>query len=67
MNFLNLDKFPNGINAIVAIACYGGYNQEDSIVMSQDAVDRGIFRSFFYRTYKDEEKNKFGFVVMQLV
>lgn len=60
MNFLNLDKFPNGINAIVAIACYGGYNQEDSIVMSQDAVDRGIFRSFFYRTYKDEEKNKFG-------
>jgi len=60
MNFLNLDKFPNGINAIVAIACYGGYNQEDSIIMSQDAVDRGMFRSFFYRSYKDEEKNKFG-------
>jgi DNA-directed RNA polymerase II subunit RPB2 len=60
LNFLNIDKFPNGINAIVAIACYGGYNQEDSIVLSQDAVDRGIFRSFFYRTYKDEEKNKFG-------
>ena len=60
MAILNLDKFPNGINAIVAIACYGGYNQEDSIVLSQDAVDRGIFRSFFYRTYKDEEKNKFG-------
>ena len=60
MNFLNLDKFPNGINAIVAIACYGGYNQEDSIILSQDAVDRGIFRSFFYRTYKDEEKNKLG-------
>ena len=60
MNFLNLDKFPNGINAIVAIACYGGYNQEDSIILSQDAVDRGLFRSFFYRTYKDEEKNKIG-------
>ncbi|AFP65418.1 DNA-directed RNA polymerase II second largest subunit (nucleomorph) [Chroomonas mesostigmatica CCMP1168] len=60
MDFLNYKDFPNGINAIVAIACYGGYNQEDSIIMSQDAIDRGLFRSVFYRSYKDEEKIKFG-------
>jgi DNA-directed RNA polymerase II subunit RPB2 len=60
MDFLNFTNFPNGINAIVAIACYGGYNQEDSIIMSQDSIDRGIFRSFSYRSYKDEEKEKFG-------
>lgn len=60
MDFLNYKDFPNGINAIVAIACYGGYNQEDSIIMSQDAIDRGFFRSIFYRSYRDEEKTKFG-------
>lgn len=60
MDFMNLNDFPNGINAIVAIACYGGYNQEDSIIMSQDAIDRGIFRSSSFRSYKDEEKVKFG-------
>lgn len=60
MKFLNYKDFPNGINAIVAIACYGGYNQEDSIILSQDAIDRGLFRSIFYRSYRDEEKTKFG-------
>jgi hypothetical protein len=35
---------------------YGGYNQEDSIMINRGALDRGIFRSIFYRTYKDEEK-----------
>mgnify|MGYP003310699778 CR=1 FL=1 len=29
--YTDTDKLPNGINAIVAIASYTGYNQEDSI------------------------------------
>jgi DNA-directed RNA polymerase II subunit RPB2 len=33
-----------------------GFNQDDSVIMNQSAIDRGFFRSFFYRTYKDEEK-----------
>ena len=33
-----------GINAIVAIASYTGYNQEDSVIMNASAVDRGLFR-----------------------
>lgn len=36
-----------GINSIVAIASYTGYNQEDSVIMNRSAVDRGFFRSAF--------------------
>jgi DNA-directed RNA polymerase II subunit RPB2 len=53
---MNAVNVPNGINAIVAIATYSGYNQEDSVIINQSAIDRGLFRSTFYRTYKDEEK-----------
>ncbi|KAI5134617.1 DNA-directed RNA polymerase II subunit RPB2 [Nematocida ausubeli] len=55
MNFLQFRELPSGQNAMVAIACYSGYNQEDSVVMNRGAVDRGLFRSFFYRTYSDME------------
>ena len=33
-----------GINAIVAISSYTGYNQEDSVILNASAVDRGLFR-----------------------
>jgi hypothetical protein len=29
-----------------------GYNQEDSLIMNQSAIDRGFFRSSFYRCYQ---------------
>jgi DNA-directed RNA polymerase II subunit RPB2 len=54
--FFHGDKISNGINAIVCILCYTGYNQEDSVIISQSAIDRGFFSSVFYRSYKDDEK-----------
>tara|TARA_B100000214_G_scaffold346634_1_gene297385 strand:+ start:5599 stop:9045 length:3447 start_codon:yes stop_codon:yes gene_type:complete len=56
MKYLNADKLPNGINVIVAIATYAGYNQEDSILFNKASIDRGLFASTFYRTYKEEER-----------
>ena len=50
------NEMPNGLNVIVAIASYTGYNQEDSIILNKSAIDRGLFKSTFYRTYKDDEK-----------
>lgn len=55
MKYLHFEELPSGCNSIVAIACYSGYNQEDSIMMNQSAIDRGYFRSVFFRTYKDVE------------
>ena len=42
----------------VGIMCYTGYNQEDSVIMNQSSIDRGLFRSIFYRSFKDEEKKQ---------
>lgn len=58
MEYLKFRELPAGINAIVAIACYSGYNQEDSLMMNQSSIDRGFFRSIFYRAYKEEEKKQ---------
>ena len=54
--YLNSDSIPSGQMAIVAVACYTGYNQQDSLIFNQSAIDRGLFGSSFFRTYVDEEK-----------
>ena len=56
MEFLKFKDLPAGINAIVAIMCYTGYNQEDSVIMNQSSIDRGLFRSAFFRTYTSEQR-----------
>jgi len=56
MEYLRFRELPAGQNAIVAILCYSGYNQEDSVIMNQSSIDRGLFRSFYYRSYMDQEK-----------
>mmetsp|Transcript_2506 Transcript_2506/g.8914 ORF Transcript_2506/g.8914 Transcript_2506/m.8914 type:complete len:1176 (-) Transcript_2506:301-3828(-) len=56
MSYLHFRELPAGINATVAIMCYSGYNQEDSVIFSQSSIDRGFFRSVFYRCYRDEER-----------
>ncbi|KAJ2602772.1 DNA-dependent RNA polymerase II [Coemansia sp. RSA 1722] len=55
MDYLKFRDLPAGQNAIVGIMCYGGYNQEDSVIMNQSSIDRGLFRSLYFRTHGDEE------------
>ena len=54
--FFHMNDLPYGINAIVAIMCYTGFNQEDSILINQSAIDRGLFRTTVYKTVVVEEK-----------
>lgn len=58
MEYLKFSELPAGQNAIVAILCYSGYNQEDSVIMNQSSIDRGLFRSLYYRAYTEMEKFK---------
>jgi DNA-directed RNA polymerase II subunit RPB2 len=44
MEYLHFSELPAGINAVVAIMTYTGYNQEDSVIMNRSAVERGLFR-----------------------
>ncbi|KAI5836539.1 DNA-dependent RNA polymerase II second largest subunit [Schizophyllum commune Tattone D] len=60
MEYLKFRELPAGQNAIVAILCYSGYNQEDSVIMNQSSIDRGLFRSIYYRGYTDMEKKSVG-------
>lgn len=56
MEHLHFRELPSGVNVIVGIMVYSGYNQEDSLIMNQSAIDRGLFRSSFFRTLSDQEK-----------
>jgi len=58
MDYLRFQELPAGINSIVAIATYTGYNQEDSVILNSSAVDRGFMRSVFMRSYKDSESKR---------
>lgn len=51
----------SGQNAIVAIASFTGYNQEDSIIMNQSSIDRGLFRSSILKSHVEYARNKDGF------
>ena len=54
-DYIGINQMPYGDNAIVAIASYSGYNQEDSIILNKSSVDRGIFNSLYFRSYESEE------------
>jgi DNA-directed RNA polymerase II subunit RPB2 len=60
MTMLKLNDLPSGMPVIVAILTHTGYNQEDSVMISQGAIDRGLFQATIYHTEKDEDKKMHG-------
>ena len=47
MNFIKLNRIPSGSMVMVAIMCYSGYNQEDSIIFNQGALTAGYSMRLF--------------------
>ena len=56
MEYLNVNKLPNGENLIVGIGSYSGYNQEDSIIVKKESVERGMFNLTYYHAHVTEEE-----------
>ena len=56
LKYINNEKNPYGVNTIVAIMCYSGYNVEDSIIFNQAAIDRGLFNTSYFSSYETREE-----------
>jgi hypothetical protein len=52
--YTNSIALPTGINAIVAIMTHTGFNQEDSVMLNKSAIDRGLFTSTYFKSYRDQ-------------
>jgi DNA-directed RNA polymerase II subunit RPB2 len=57
LKYINNEEIPYGVNAIVAIMCYTGYNVEDAILINEGAVQRGIFRTTYFSMYEAREES----------
>ena len=57
LEYINNEEQPYGVNAIVAIMCYSGYNVEDAILINEGAIQRGIFRTTYYSMYEAREES----------
>jgi DNA-directed RNA polymerase I subunit RPA2 len=45
-----LDNFPNGMNAVVAVISYTGYDMDDAMILNKFAHERGFGHGTIYKT-----------------
>uniref|UniRef100_A0A6C0DI43 DNA-directed RNA polymerase n=1 Tax=viral metagenome TaxID=1070528 RepID=A0A6C0DI43_9ZZZZ len=57
LEYINNEEIPYGVNAIVAIMAYTGYNVEDAILINEGAIQRGMFRTTYYSMYEAREES----------
>lgn len=56
----SIKAHPIGKNVVVAVMSYLGYNMDDAIIINRSSVERGLFRSSFFRPYKVTELHYVG-------
>jgi DNA-directed RNA polymerase I subunit RPA2 len=56
-NEYGLDNFPNGMNAVVAVISYTGYDMDDAMIINKSSHERGFGDGVIYKTkvYRLEE------------
>ncbi len=53
--YTRLDKLPHGTNAMLLLAVYDGFNEEDATIFNEDSIKRGFFNTLYFRSYNDIE------------
>jgi DNA-directed RNA polymerase beta subunit len=56
LEYITHEENTYGVNTIVAIMSYTGYNVEDSILVNEGSLKRGLFRTTYYSTYQAQEE-----------
>ena len=49
-NEYGLDNYPNGMNAVVAVISYTGYDMDDAMILNKSAHERGFAHGTIYKT-----------------
>lgn len=57
LDYINNEEQPYGVNAIVAIMSYTGYNVEDAILINEGAIKRGLFNTTYFTSYVGYEES----------
>ena len=57
LDYINKEEQPYGVNAVVAIMCYTGYNVEDAILVNEGSILRGMFKTTYYSMYEAREES----------
>ncbi len=58
LEHINHEENPYGVNAIVAIMSYSGYNVEDAVLLNRASVERGLFATTYYSMYESREESE---------
>ncbi|XP_058021089.1 DNA-directed RNA polymerase I subunit RPA2 [Ahaetulla prasina] len=61
-DYYNMDSYPIGTNAVVAVISYSGYDMEDAMILSKSSWERGFAHGSIYKTERIDlaEKVKQG-------
>jgi DNA-directed RNA polymerase I subunit RPA2 len=46
----NMDEYPNGVNAVVAVIANTAYDMEDAMIINKKSMEMGIARARIYKT-----------------
>ena len=57
---LRLRRHPYGQNAIVAVVCNTGFNQEDAVIFNRAALERGLFTTTHFKSQSVREDASMG-------